>query len=165
MNRKYESICRKEGVSEQKTREIRRIFNTDVQRANREKRYREEHGISICSLSALGAGDEEADPGTGGEFEIADLSGDPLEKLIRAGDEEEHEKQLAVLQEIMAELDPEDAYILRKYYSGGYGIESALARELGMERKAFIRRRRRLLEMVRVRFFEKYDVGGCPYNL
>ena len=155
MNRKYEAICRKEGVSEQKMREIRRIFNTDVQRANREKRYREEHGISICSLSALGVGDYDTDEM--GDYEIADSSGDPLEKLIADWDEKEQERKLAVLQECLSELPPEEKEILLTYYGGSYGIESKMARDLGMERKAFIRLRQRLLARVQEMFFEKWE--------
>lgn len=156
MNKKYEEACRQEGLSEEQTRRIRQIFNTDYVRMRREQEYREKNGIVFNSLSALG-GDEDGS-GDFGEYDIPDESGDPLEKLIHSEEQAEHEKALAVLKEVLAKLDPENANILMRYYSGGYGIDSQLARELGMERKAFIRRRERLLKDVREKFFEKWNM-------
>ena len=138
----------------QQTRRIRQIFNTDYVRMKREQEYREKNGIVFNSLSALGGAEDGSDDL--GEYDIPDESGDPLEKLIRSQEQEEHERALLVLKEVLAKLDPEDAQILMRYYSGGYGIDSQLARELGMERKAFIRRRERLLKEVRGRFFEEW---------
>ena len=156
MNKKYEEACRQEGLSEEQTRRIRQIFNTDYVRMKREQEYREKNGIVFNSLSALGDGEDGSDDL--GEYDIPDESGDPLEKLIRSQEQEEHEKALKILKGVLAELDPEDAQILMRYYAGGYGIDSQLARELGMERKAFIRRRERLLARVREIFFEKWNM-------
>lgn len=120
----------------------------------RDKQFREEHGIVFNSLSALGSCDEES--GGAIEYEIPDSSGDPLTQLIASENEKEHDKKVELLQEVLSEMNPETAEILLTYYGGSYGIESKMARDLGMERRAFIRLRTRLLNEVRVRFMEKW---------
>lgn len=155
MKKKYEDACRQENLSKEKTRKIDQVFNTDYKRMQREREYREEHGIVFNSLSAMAAGDYDTDEM--GDYEIADSSGDPMEKLIADWDEKEKEIKLSVLQECLSELPPEEKEILLTYYGGSYGIESKMARDLGMERKAFIRLRQRLLARVQEMFFEKWE--------
>ena len=121
----------------------------------REKEYREKNGIVINSLSAMGISDE--DSGGAVEYEIPDSSGDPLVQLIASEDEKEMEKKMALLQEVLDETDPADREILLTYYGGSYGIESKMARDLGMDRKAFIRLRLQLLANIREIFFEKRE--------
>ena len=55
------------------------------------------------------------------------------------------------------EIPPEDKEILLTYYGGSYGIESKMARDLGMDRKTFTRLRTRLLAEIRERFMEKWE--------
>ena len=155
MRQNYEKACKEEGLGYRKTRDIAQVFDTQYKQMKREIEYREEHGIVINSLSAMGVTDEDSDGAV--EYEIPDSSGDPLVRLIASEDEKEMEKKMALLQEVLDETDPDDREILLTYYGGSYGIESKMARDLGMDRKAFIRLRKRLLNEMRERFMERWD--------
>ena len=141
-------------MSSEEIRQIDQTFNTAYKKMQREKEYREKNGIVINSLSAMGVSDE--DSGGAVEYEIPDSSGDPLVQLIASEDEKEMEKMFAILQECLVEIPPEDKEILLTYYGGSYGIESKMARDLGMDRKTFTRLWTRLLAEIRERFMEKW---------
>ena len=152
MKRFFEEACRKENLTEEHTKRIRQVYNTDYKKLQREKKYREEHGIVFNSLSAM-VSDEEGLA----EYDIPDTSQDPLEVLIFSEDEAEQGRKREVLQESLKEMEPDEVEILLTYYGGEYGIESQMARELGMDRKKFIRLRKKLLKKLQDIFFGKWE--------
>lgn len=155
MRMSYEEACRKAGLSEENIRKIRQVYDTDYKRLKRDQEYREKNNLVFNSLSAL-----VSDVDGCVEYEIPDSSSDPLEKIIEKEDEAEHASRLDILRESLKALTPDEQELLLAYYAGGYGIESQLARELGMERKKFIRTREKLLKKLQGIYFEKYNGQG-----
>lgn len=146
---KYEIACEEAGLSAEQIQEIRRFLDGERVKKFRDKEKREKEGIVFNSISALaGAAEDEK------EFEIPDVDADPAEVLIHAEEKLLHDLNLKKLQGCLAEMAEEDRWLLLTYYAGGYGIESKLARELGISRSALQRRRKKLLSQLQEKFFD-----------
>ena len=157
MKMKYEEACRMEGLSEEQTKMIRQVYNTDYKKMEREEEYRRKTNLVFNSISAMVSDVDGVE-----DYELADSSMDPEKIYIEKEEEAEKKSRLDLLRECLKELPEDEQELLLAYYAEGYGIESQLARELGMERKKFIRTREKLLKKLQGIYFEKYkgDMGN-----
>ncbi len=152
MKKRYEDACNHEGLSNEEMGEIRRLYDADYKKLKREKEYREKNEILFNSLSSLGINSDGQK-----EYDIPDFTNEPLGLILKEEEHAGNERMLAVLRECLDEMDPDEADILIRYYAGTYGIGTQMASELGMDRKAFMRKTEKLLEKIRKSFNEKLD--------
>lgn len=84
-----------------------------------------------------------------GEYEIPDERSNPEEMVVQ---------NLAMdrLRQCLDELPAEDREFLFALFEGKYGYETALAKEMGIPRTTLQRRKERLVEALRQKFFEKF---------
>jgi DNA-directed RNA polymerase specialized sigma24 family protein len=140
---KYEMACKEAGLSEEQTAEIRKFFDGEKKKLHRDMEAREAEGIIFNSLCGLVEDYVGLD-----EFEIPDWSGD-LESMYI------HQEDLKKLRECVAELPVEDREFLFALFSGGYGSESQLARDMNVPRLRIRRRKEKLIERLRKNFFKE----------
>lgn len=142
---KYERACQEAGLEESRIAEIRRFFDAEKKRLSRDKEARDKAGIVFNSLSSLvqPEGSSSSD-----EYEIADDRANVEEQIL-------HKLELDHLHECLAGLPEDDREFLFALFSGGYGNESRMAKEMGIPRTTLIRRKERLLKQLREKFFEK----------
>ncbi len=152
MKKRYEDACRQAGLSKEETGKIRKLYDADYKKLKREKDYREKNELLFDSLSSLGINSVGQK-----EYDIPDSTNEPLGLILKEEEDAGTKRMLAVLRECLAEMDPDEAEILIRYYAGTYGIGTQMARELGMERKAFIRKAEKLLKKIRKSFNEKLN--------
>ena len=142
---KYEMACREAGLSEEKIREIDRVFDSDKKKLKARKKSRmEEHeknGFATQSLTALGTLDD------GSDLEVADPGMDIEGDKIRAW---EHER----LQVLLARLPEEDKDLLLQYYGAEHGGKKELAETLGITRRQLDYRVSLLVQGLRAEFDE-----------
>lgn len=141
---KYEIACQQAGLSEEKTAEIRRMFNAQYQKLYREKVTRNKLNCEVWHMEDLYGRDGEK-----GTYEIADPSVNVEEDLI-------HQMDLEKLHEVLAELDPEDREFILEYFEGENKFLNRMAEKYGLTRKQVIGRKRRILKKLKSRFFEAF---------
>jgi DNA-directed RNA polymerase specialized sigma24 family protein len=140
---RYEKACQEAGMEESRIAEIRRFFDGEQKKLNRDKEAREKAGIVFNSLNAL------VDSEGMSEYEIPDERSNPEEMVVQ---------NLAMdrLRQCLDELPAEDREFLFALFEGKYGFETALAKKMGIPRTTLQRRKDRLVEALRQKFFEKF---------
>lgn len=140
---RYEKACQEAGMEESRIAEIRRFFDGEQKKLNRDKEAREKAGIVFNSLNAL------VDSEGMSEYEIPDERSIPEEMVVQ---------NLAMdrLRQCLDELPAEDREFLFAIFEGEYGYETALAKKMGIPRTTLRYRKERLLEALRKKFFEKF---------
>lgn len=141
---KYEIACRQAGLSEEKTAEIRRMFNAQYQRMYREREARKRSVYEFWYTEDLYGRDSEK-----GTYEIADPSVNIEEELI-------HQMDLEKLREVLKELSPEDREFILEYYEGENKFLDRMSEKYGLTRNQVIGRKRRILKQLKSRFFEDF---------
>lgn len=141
---KYEIACQQAGLSEEKTAEIRRMFNAQYQKLYREKVTRNRLNCEVWHMEDLYGRDGEK-----GTCEIADPSVNVEEELI-------HQLDLEKLREVLAELDPEDGEFILEYFEGENKFLNRMAEKYGLTRNQVIGRKRRILKKLKSLFFEAF---------
>ena len=130
---KYEIACQQAGLSEEKTAEIRRMFNAQYQKLYREKVTRNRSNCEVWHMVDLYGRDGEK-----GTYEVADPSVNVEEDLI-------HQMDLEKLHEVLAELDPEDREFILEYFEGENKFLNRMVEKYGLTRNQVIGRKRRIL--------------------
>ena len=141
---KYEIACRQAGLSEEKTAEIRRMFNAQYQRMYREREARKRSVFEFWYTEDLYGRDGEK-----GTYEIADPSINIEEELI-------HQMDLEKLREALKELSPEDREFILEYFEGENKFLNRMSEKYGLTRNQVIGRKRRILKQLKSRFFEDF---------
>lgn len=136
---KYELACKEAGMEESMIAEIRKFFDAELKKLNRDKKARERAGIVFNSLSALV---EEYD-GLG-EYEISDERSNPESIVL-------NELSVKHLKMRMQELSVDDREFLIEIFSGEYGIEHRYAIRMGISDMAVTRRKKRLIKQQQLR--------------
>ena len=101
---KYELACREAGLTEEKTKEIRQMFDTEYKRLKRRKQRQKKYGISAISVTDMSGTENECD------YELEDTNNNVEEIVL-------HKMDLKDLQRYLQELPEEDRDFLYDYYS------------------------------------------------
>lgn len=140
---KYEMACKEAGLSEEKIKEIRQIFDTDKKKLKRENEYLEKNDIRYFSIS-----DVDQDAEDIGDYSLIDTSVnvemDVIKKL-------EMEKLMCYLNE----LPVDDREFLYLCFGEVKENDTAIAKKLGLPRTTVQSRKKKLLTLLRNRFEEK----------
>lgn len=139
---KYEIACREAGLSEEQTAEIRKFFDGEKKKLKRDREKRERQGIVFNSLRGL-VGEYDLD-----EYEIEDLAPQVEEQIL-------HKLELEQLRKCMAELPKKDREFIYAVFENDRLPERKLAAELGIPEATYFRRKKRVLEQLRKKFFEE----------
>lgn len=139
---KYEIACKEAGLSEEQTAEIRKFFDGEKKKLKRDKEKREKNGIVFNSLRGL-VGNYDAD-----EYEIEDPA-PQVEKQIL------HKLELEQLRRSMDKLPEDDREFLYAIFENDSLPERKLAEKLGIPAATYFRRKKRVLEQLRKKFFEE----------
>ena len=138
MIKKYEDACKAAGLTEKKTMEIRRVFEGDKKRLQRENAVLEGNGILIFSMfDNTGDSDDEI------RFNIPD-PGLPIEELYIK------KMEIETLHTALMELGKEDIGLLRAFFDDGTSFD-AYVRSVGGKRTTMLRRKDKLVRLLRKR--------------
>lgn len=140
---KYEMACKEAGLSEEKIKEIRQIFDNDKKKLKRENEYLEKNDIRYFSISDV---DEETEKM--GDYSLMDTSVNVEMDVIR---KLEIEKLMCYLKELPAD-DREFLYLC---FEEAKENDTAIAKKLGLPRTTVQYRKKKLLTMLRNRFEER----------
>ena len=142
---KYEMACKEAGLSEEQTAEIRRFFDAEKKRLKRDKKTREVEGITFSYVTNSDGGNEDA--GDLDSRDIVDESFD-LEEMIM------QKILLEQLHKALLELSVDDREFLLAVHDG-FGAASRYAKQHGLSEMQVSRRKKKLIEKLRKKFFEK----------
>ena len=142
---KYELACKEAGLSEEQTAEIRRFFDAEQKHLKRDKKAREDAGITFSYI--VTSEDESEEAGDLDSREIADENYD-LEDIGM------HNLLLEQLHKILQELSVDDREFLLAVF-GERGSAVRYAKSHGMSEVQVTRKKKELLEDLRKIFFEK----------
>ena len=131
----YEIACKEAGCSEEKTAEIRRMFDAEYKRLNYEKVVQANNNVVIMSTAAMKSEDM-----PGGEFDIdADID---IEAEIL------HKIDLENLRMYMSELPVHDREFLFACFEDGVGCVKA-GEKIGLNKNQAHYRKVQLIEWLR----------------
>ena len=136
---KYEIACREAGLSDEKIKEIRKVFDDDKKKLKRENECMEKREITYYSIFDV---DPEYDFMS---YEIADPSVNIEQDMIKKWEVE----QLMIF---VGELPLHDQEFLIAYFEEAGANDSKVAKKLGVPRTTVQSRRKKLLEKLRIRF-------------
>ena len=137
---KYEMACKEAGLSEEQTAEIRRFFDAEKKRLKRDKKAREEEGITFSYVVTSEEESEEA--GDLDSREIVDENYN-LEEIVL------HNLMLEQLHNALQELSADDREFLLSLYADDCDSVASLARTLGVPRTTLIYRKEQLLKRLK----------------
>jgi len=142
---KYEMACKEAGLSEEQTAEIRRFFDAEKKRLKRDKKAREEEGITFSYVVP-----SEAESEVSGDLESRDIIDEnfDLEEMIM------QKILLEQLHKALSELSVDDREFLLAVHDG-FGAASRYAKQHGLSEMQVSRRKKDLIEKLRKKFFEK----------
>lgn len=140
---KYEIECRKAGLSEEQTNEIRKMFDKDKKTLKRERKSiqteYQENGVRFFSMSETPVGDEDD------YFDVEDPDTNVEEEVI-------HKLQLERLRELLSELSEEDRNLLLAYHSGYKGCKKEYLEAVNLTKRKANYRIKALLKQLREDF-------------
>lgn len=139
---KYEIACKEAGLSEERIKEIRKIFDDDKKKLKRSMKFREEAGIVFNSLTALA---EEY----GGDEENGLDSGFNLEETVI------HNWELEKLDICLNELSADDREFIIAVFSEERGTIFKMAKEMGIPRSTLMYRKEKILKSIKKSFLKK----------
>lgn len=137
----YERACKEAGLSEEKIKEIRRMFDAEKKRLKRRKIAKEKSEWGYFSIDGE-LFKTERDQGT---MDIPDPNTNVERDVIEQCEMEQ-------LRELLNALAPEDKRFLMDYYQGEYGEKMVLAEKYGMTIQQANYRKNKLLERLRKDF-------------
>ncbi|MDO4648458.1 MAG: hypothetical protein Q4B26_07385 [Eubacteriales bacterium] len=135
---KYEMACKEAGLSEEKTAEIRRMFDADNKRVKRMRERKEREGISWVSVTDMSR--EEAE-----DFELEDMNVDVEGSVI-------HSLTLHELRGYLMELPEEDREFLYDCFADCPDANKRVAEKYGMTIGKVRYKKLKLIELLRERF-------------
>ena len=119
----YELACKEAGLSEEKIKEIRRMFDAEKKRLKRRKVAHDKSNLGFFSVEELAVG-----CGDGIDaIELPDPNIDIEMDYIRKCD-------MDYLQKLLNEMNPKDKEFILDCYSSKRGAESLAAEKYGMQR-------------------------------
>lgn len=142
---KYELACKEAGLSEEQTAEIRRFFDAEKKRLKRDKEARVKAGITFSYVVP-----SETESEVSGDLESRDIVDEDfdLEEIIMK------KLLLEQLHKALAELSVDDREFLLSVFDG-VGAATRYAKEHGLSEMQVSRRKKKLIEKLRKKFFEK----------
>lgn len=138
----YEMACMEAGMSEAEIKEIRKLFDLEYKRLQRENERRERYGIEMLHLEGMIGTDGEE-----GSYQIADTAPSIEEAFI-------HQCDLTRLNELLAEMDDADREFLLDCFDMECCALKYLSEKYEISVSSVVRRKNRLLKDIRNRFFE-----------
>lgn len=139
---KYEMACQEAGLSEEKIKEIRQIFDTDKKKLKRENEAMEKYGITYHNIFDV---DPEYDFLS---YQIKDESVNLEQDMIKNWEIEQ-------LMRFMQEFSENDRKLLLLSFESAKVNDSSIAKELGIPRTTLQSRRKKLIEKLQKRFAEE----------
>lgn len=141
MRYEYEKACMEAGLSEEKTKEIRKFFDAESKRLKRQRKIRERHEIEVFSFEQV-----KDDFGWGADKSSAEKDDFNLEEMVTTG------LMLKQLRGLLAEMEEEDRnFLLALYGYGKYGAECHVAEMYGWSRSKVRYKKANLLMILRER--------------
>lgn len=140
---KYEIACREAGLSEERIKEIRKIFDDDKKKLKRENECMEKNDITYYSVFGVRPEYEDMEA-----YDIEDPSVNVEMEVIRKWEIEQ-------LARFMKELSVDDRKFLYLYYEENGANDTMIARKLGIPRTTVQSRKKKLLKKLRKRFEEE----------
>ena len=137
----YELACKEAGLSEEKIKEIRRMFDAEKKRLKRRKEAKERYGWGYISIDGM-TFKTERDQGT---LDIPDPNTNVEQEVMEQCEMEQ-------LRELLNALATEDKRFLMDYYQCKYGEKMAVAEKYGMTIQQANYRKNKLLERLRKDF-------------
>lgn len=136
---KYELACREAGLTEEKTKEIRQMFDTEYKRLKRRKQRQKKYGISAISVTDMSGTENECD------YELEDPNNNVEEIVL-------HKMDLKDLQRHLQELPEEDRDFLYDYYSCGDKPLVYMSEKCSLTKNQVRYKRDRLIMLLRNKF-------------
>lgn len=142
MDIKYEIACRKAGLSEEKTAEIRRFFDAEKKKLNRRKEAKTKSGFAYLSMEGLTEYLSDTDMES---FDIPDVNTDVEAEAILSA-------EISRLREYLEEFSEEDRVFLMECFSGEYDAISRISERTGISRTTLSSRKSRLIKRLKAKF-------------
>lgn len=136
---KYELACREAGLTEEKTKEIRQMFDTEYKRLKRRKQRQKKYGISAISVTDMSGTENECD------YELEDPNNNVEEIVL-------HKMDLKDLQRYLQEFPEEDRDFLYDYYSCGDKPLVYMSEKCSLTKNQVRYKRDRLIMLLRNKF-------------
>ena len=137
----YELACKEAGLSEEKIKEIRRMFDAEKKKLKRRKEAKERYGWGYISIDGM-TFKTERDQGT---LDIPDPNTNVEQEVMEQCEMEQ-------LRELLNALATEDKRFLMDYYQCKHGEKMAVAEKYGMTIQQANYRKNKLLERLRKDF-------------
>ena len=137
----YELACKEAGLSEEKIKEIRRMFDAEKKRLKRRKEAKERYGWGYISIDGM-TFKTERDQGT---LDIPDPNTNVEQEVMEQCEMEQ-------LRELLNALATEDKRFLMDYYQCKHGEKMVVAEKYGMTIQQANYRKNKLLERLRKDF-------------
>ena len=133
---KYELACREAGMSEEKIKEIRKIFDDEKKRLKREREYMAIHNIGVFSPDAVQKDGEIIG------YEIPDMILDIEAEFVR-------KMELEELRKVIQMLSDEEREFLNICFEDVKNSNRRIAKQLGIPRTTVGDRKQKLLKKIR----------------
>jgi hypothetical protein len=140
----YELACKEAGLSEEKIKEIRRMFDAEKKRLKRRKVAHDKCGWGFFAIEDLMVGSILHRKGA---FDIPDAGMSVEEEII-------HRLDLERLNKLLEEMDPDDKEFLLDCFESRKGTDNAAQEKHGLSRGQVQYRKRKLVNMLREKFEE-----------
>ena len=137
----YELACKEAGLSEEKIKEIRRMFDAEKKKLKRRKEAKERYGWGYISIDGM-TFKTERDQGT---LDIPDPNTNVEQEVMEQCEMEQ-------LRELLNALATEDKRFLMDYYQCKHGEKMVVAEKYGMTIQQANYRKNKLLERLRKDF-------------
>ena len=142
MDIKYEIACRKAGLSEENTAEIRKFFDAEKKKLSRRKEAKAKSGFVFLSMEGMQEYYTDSDMET---FDVPDFETDVEAEAI-------HSAEIALLRKYLEEFSEEDRVFLLECFSGDYDAISRISERTGIARTTLSSRKSRLLKRLQEKF-------------
>lgn len=142
MDIKYEIACRKAGLSEENTAEIRKFFDAEKKKLSRRKEAKAKSGFVFLSMEGMQEYYTDSDMET---FDVPDFETDVEAEAI-------HSAEIALLRKYLEEFSEEDRVFLLECFSGDYDAISRISERTGIARTTLSSRKSKLLKRLQEKF-------------
>lgn len=142
MDIKYEIACKKAGLSEENTAEIRKFFDAEKKKLGRRKEAKAKSGFVFLSMEGMQEYYTDSDMET---FDIPDFETDVEAEAIRSA-------EIGLLRKYLEEFSEEDRVFLLECFSGDYDAISRISERTGIARTTLSSRKSRLLKCLQEKF-------------
>ena len=143
MRIEYERACVEAGMSEEKIKEIRKIFDADYKRLKRQNEAMKREGLDFLSLELLmdPAGDATA-------YNFIDPEADVEEEVM-------HRLDLEHLREVLSRISVKDREFIMDCFNTELGARQTIVEKYGMTLGAIKQKKHKIILKIRKLFFEE----------